>query len=567
MLRELYIENLALIDRARVDLTPGFNALTGATGVGKSLLIDALALLLGEKASAEMIRVGADRATVSGLFEIDDEETRRDIAEAVGTDDLDDGELLVERTVAEGRSRCRVNGRPATIAALRAVGQRLVDIHGQHDHQSLLSPSVQMSLLDGFAGLGGDRAAFAKSLAEARGLASELSELRDSDRERETRIEFLRFQVEEIDRADLHPGEQETLTRERKILVNAERLREAVETAYLTLYESEQPLVATLQGVSRDLTSASEIDEALKPLVESCQQAGYQIEDVAFSLQKYRDKLSFDADRLEAVDDRLDIIRRLTSKYSGLIEDVLAFRDRAKKELAQLARSDERIEELSETLSSACDGLKQQGEELSRKRRAATGELAEQIQSALRDLGMAEAEFRIDIETTAVAGTPEALVENAQPEGFDRVEFMICPNPGQGWWPLRKIASGGEISRTMLAIKHTLAAADRIPVLVFDEIDTNIGGRLGRVVGQKLAAIGASHQVLCVTHLPQIASYAGRQIKVEKRIENGKTYSTVQPVEEKDRIIELAEMIRGEQRSAVTVEQAREMLLEAQSTR
>ncbi len=564
MLRELHIRNFALIDQVSIELGPGLNVFTGATGVGKSLVLGAFTLLLGGRASSESVRTGESRALVSGCFEVDPA-TARYVGDLVGAE-VEGGEVAVSREVdASGRSRCRVNGAPVTVAMLREIGGRLVDIHGQHDHESLRVPANQLLMLDQFAGVGAQRDAFAEQLRAARQLRERRNRIRDNLAAMRSETDFLAFQVNEIDQARLKSGEDETLEAELKVLASAERLQQTTAESYSELYEAEGSLAERLKQIARDLASAAEIDDRLAAVVAACEQARLQIEDAAFTLGRYIEAFSHNPERLAEVEERLSTIRRLQGKYGHSADDVLAKRDELAARLSELQADSEGLEPLDAELKERLARLKALGDEISDARKAAGDKLSKQVVRELKDLGMAAGQFRVGVEPTDAAG--EALLDAATPAGQDQIEFMISTNPGEAVKPLRRIASGGEISRTMLAIKKCLAQADRVSVFVFDEIDANIGGRLGSIVGQKLAQVAESHQVICVTHLPQIACFADRQLRVQKQVQGQRTTTDVQPLDGEARINELAEMIRGDETTDLTRAQAEEMLRGAQKSK
>ena len=561
MLREVHIQNLALIDEITIELGPGLNVFTGATGVGKSLVVGALALLLGGRASADSVRTGEAKARVAGCFEIDDPAIRQHVGDLTGVDP-EDGELALSREVdASGRSRCRVNGVPVTVSMLKSVGGWLVDIHGQQEHESLRAPAHQLDMLDRFGGAAAQREAFAQLRADALGLRDRRNRVRDNLAAIRAEVDFLKFQTDEIDEAKLEPGEDAALADERKILVNAERLHEATAAAHDELYESEASVCARVNRISRDLSTAADVDARLTEIRDACEQARVQLEDAAFDLGRYVEDFSFDPDRLAQVDDRLELIRRLQGKYGQTVDEVLAKREELAARLAELSADSEGLGPLEAELAKQLEALTAQAAALTETRRNAAKRLSTAVERELKDLGMGAGKFGVAVEPAAAQG--EALLDASTTTGADRVEFTISTNPGEPLRPVARIASGGEISRTMLAIKKCLAAVDRVSVFLFDEIDANIGGRLGSVVGEKLAQVAQSHQVICVTHLPQIACFAGRQLKVQKQVRGRRTTTSVEPLDEAARRDELAEMIRGDETSDLTRAQADEMLAAA----
>ncbi len=561
MLRELHIRHFALIDEVSIEFGPGLNVFTGATGVGKSLVLGAFGLLLGGRASADVVRSGQPRALVSGAFEIDDHAARF-AADLLGAD-VEDGVLAVSREVdASGRSRCRINGMPVTVGMLKQIGERLVDIHGQHDHESLRSSSNQRVLLDQFGGVESKRDEFADLFHAARRLRERRDRVRDNLASIRQEADFLAFQVNEIDAARLRPDEEEELRAERQVLASAERLQQTTAGAYAELYEIEGSISERLKRAAGQLAEAAEIDGRLASAASALEQAQIQIDDAAFTLQRYVEDFQSDPQRLAEVEERLEELRRLQDKYGRTAADILAARDEMAARLEQLQADSQGLEPLEQELKNALARLKTLADEVTAARRAAGEKLARQVERELKDLGMSAGRFLAQVEPAEAAG--EALLDAASAAGQDRVEFLISTNPGEEPMPLRRVASGGEMSRIMLAIKKCLARADRVSVFVFDEIDANIGGRLGSVVGQKLYEVSRSHQVICVTHLPQIACFADTQHRVTKRVSAGRTATLVEPVTGDARLEELAQMLRGDETTELTRAEAEEMLRAAE---
>jgi len=565
MLRELHIRDFALIDEVAVELGPGLNVFTGATGVGKSLVLGALTLLLGGRASSDSVRRGRDRASVSCCFAIDADRVLKQVYELTGAD-MADGEVVIGREVdASGRSRCRVNGVPVTVSMLREIGSLLVDIHGQHDHESLRVPAHQLDMLDRFGGVAGSR----EELAARRAAAIELRDRRDRIRGNLAAIrneaDFLAFQVNEIDAAELKPGEDEALEDECRVLASAERLQQTTAEAHAELYEAETSLCVRLKELCRDLGSAAEIDARLGEIATACEQAQVQLEDAAFSLQRYVEDFSFDPRRLAEAEERLEAIRRLQTKYGPGVDDILAKREELATRLGELSADTSSLDTIDADLDGRLAELTAMAAAITKARRTAARKLSKAVQRELKDLGMGAGKFEVAVETAEAEGV--AFLDACTKNGADRVELQLSTNPGEALKPLRRVASGGEMSRTMLAIKKRLAQADRISVFVFDEIDANIGGRLGSVVGKKLHEVSQTHQVICVTHLPQIACFADRQLKVRKDVGSRRTTTAVELLSEDQRLDELAEMIRGDERTPLTRAQAEEMLAAAREAR
>jgi len=554
MLAELRIRNFALIGEAEVVFDEGFNVLTGATGVGKSLVIDALELLLGGRASPEMIRHGQDAASVEGVFFVRDAALRKSITDGAGLEETDEPEVILHRTITRaGRNRCRLNSFAVNVSALKDAGSMLVDIHGQHEQQSLLYPNKQRELLDDYGRLGPLRSKFAEAFAEHRRNAAYLAELQATEKQRRSELDFCGFQLAEIENAALQPGEIEELDRERTLLANAEKILSRIEEGYSSLYEADGSTLDTLKTVARQLEEIAEMDPRLAAVLEACNEASVKIEDAAFSLREYRDRWQFDPNRLEEIEQRLMEIRKLQSKYGDSEEEIFAFADGLRGRIGELSSAEEDLRTLANELKESAAEVEAHGAKLSAGRRRAGAKLAKAVVRELKSLGMEKTKFE-------VAVGEKGSLDQATSSGLDGIEFMISPNPGESLMSLRKVASGGEISRMMLALKNILAEEDKIPLLIFDEIDANIGGRTGRPIGERLASIARCHQVVCVTHLPQIASCAAHQFKVSKNVRKGETFTVVEELRGDARLHEIAEMIGGSDKTSVTLEQARELL-------
>jgi len=554
MLAELRISNFALIDRAEVTFAPGFTALTGATGVGKSLVIDALDMLLGGRASADLIRHGADDASVEGVFYLPDAAVRKAISSAASLDDFPEPEVILHRTFSRsGRNKCRLNSFTVNVSTLRDVGSALVDIHGQHEQQSLLHAGKQRELLDDYGRLAPLREKFAAAFTEHRRKAKYLDDLQATEKQRRSELDFCSFQLAEIEAAAVKPGELAEIERERALLANAEKVQSRIEQAYAAIYESDGSVLDQLKGAMRQLEEIAGLDPRLAAVLEQCGDASVRIEEAAFSLRDYRDKWEFDPQRLEDIEQRLLQIRKLQSKYGETEDEILASADTLRARIGQLDAAEQDGRTLGAKLQrSAAESMKL-GAELTAARRKSAAKLAKAVEQELRSLGMEKAQF-------AVTVTPAESLDAATATGMDDVEFQIAPNPGEPLMSMRRIASGGEISRIMLAVKSVLAECDKVPLLIFDEIDANVGGRMGRQIGDRMAAIARCHQVVCVTHLPQLASCAEHQLKVAKQVRKGQTYTVVEELSGDARLREIAEMIGGTNASDVTLRQAKEML-------
>ena len=576
MLSELTITNFAIIDELHLRFSPGFNVLTGETGAGKSIIIDAVSLLLGGRADTEVIRAGADEARVEGIFILNlfSQMAILPLLRENGLEgDRDDLLILAREIRREGRSVCRVNGRAVALAVLASIGQQLVDIHGQSEHLSLLRLREHLEFLDRYAGLEELRARIANRVSELRQVRHELDALLRDERELARRADLLEYQVAEIAAARLEIGEEEELLQERTRLANAERLMELVSETCRTLDEGseEQASVTDLMGqVTRSLAILARIDPGAGEQNRIAEEIADQLAELVRQVHAYRDGIEFSPQRLQQVEERLDLIYNLKRKYGDSIAEVLAFGEAAAAELEAITHSEERVEALRVQEDALLHEIGQLGAELSARRREAGDRLAAAVEAQLDDLKMAGARFGVSIEQHEAAdgawvGERRLAFDST---GIDRVEFLIAPNVGEPLKPLAKVASGGETSRLMLALRTVLSHADRTPTLIFDEIDQGIGGRAGGVVGRKLWGLSAGpdgqfgHQVLCVTHLPQLASYGDAHFKVDKRVIGERTVTRVQELSHEARVEELAQMLGL--LSEVTIESAREILTEAQ---
>jgi len=556
----------------------GFTVLTGETGAGKSIIVDAVSLVLGSRADVEFIRAGAEQASVEGVFVLDAEAQAVicPLLEQDGLEGDDRALLLLAREVRkEGRNVCRVNGRAVSLKVLNGIGQHLVDIHGQTEHLSLMRVGEHVDLLDRYGELWLLRSEVAALVRQVHAVRRDLAALRRDERELARRTDLLQYQVREIETARLEPDEEQELVRERTLLANAEQLRELADEVQLALYEGEEEHGSALdlvQAAVRALSGLVRLDASAAPLLETAETLSYQLEDLAELVREYRERIEFDPRRLNVVEERLALIHSLQRKYGDRIEDVLAYADRARQELETIEHSEERIAELEADEDRLLHKIGKLGADLSSRRQDAGERLSAGIEAELEQLSMARARFGVDLawrddkEGAFVDGRRVAF----DLSGLDRVEFLIAPNVGEPLKPLVRIASGGETSRLMLALKTVLAQADRTPTLIFDEIDAGIGGRVGSVVGQKLWALtvgdggkARDHQVLCVTHLPQLASYADLHFHVRKGVVGDRTVTSVQSLDGEERERELAGML-----GAITEQtraSAREMVATSQA--
>lgn len=573
MLRELRIENFALIDELALPLGPGLTALTGETGAGKSIIVDALNAALGERVTSEAIRGGADTARIEAAFDASDAPAARAAAESAGVAGTD-GRIVLARTIAAGRSQYRINDRPASMADLRAIGEHLADIHGQHEHQALIHERYHRGFLDAFGGadhqelLASYRAAW-DALREAQRARERIAL---DERTRAQRLDLLRFQLEEIDAAALAPGEDDDLAAERARLMHFERLRGGGAEAYDALEDEQAGALGPLRRAAEVVEELAEIDPALQESASALIDAIDRCEEAARTLRAYLETLDEDPGRIDEVEGRLNLIAGLRRKYGETVRAILAHRDGVAREIAELEGAEQSAEELERHIAKLEAEAGQAAERLSQSRRGLAEELAARVEEELRPLGMERARFAVDLEADAdEAGLPDAEGRRwaADAGGIDRVRFMLSANPGEELRPLSKVASGGELSRVMLTFKSLSAGApgSAVPTIVFDEVDANIGGRVAHAVAEKLIAVSARAQVLCITHLPQIACMADRQIAVSKRVVGERTIVEVTELEGEARVSEIARMM-GESETARTArEHAAEMLAEAERSR
>ena len=553
MLETLHIENYALIDHIEVDFVDGFNALTGETGAGKSIVVGALNLVLGARASSDAVRAGAKRAKIDALFRIPAPSKR--LLALFKTHDLEPeaDDLLLSRTVtAEGRSRAYVAGALVPLSVLAAIGDELVDLHGQHEHQSLLKPERQLEALDAFASTADQAAKLADLVAQLRSLASEIAALETDDRERARQIEFLRFEVNEIDDARLAPDEEEELTARLSRITNAEALFENANSAYRLLVERDDvAAVDTLGKTLNHLEALAEIDNTFAPLAQQLSTLCTDIDSIAAELQQHTERVDYAPEELDALNQRKVLLSDLKRKYGEGIPEILAYRDKAAEKLQNFEHRDERLETLRKQHIERTAAALAAAETLSKRRTKAAQKLDKHITAALIELGMESATFQAQLERCELAT-----------RGIDRIAFQLAANAGEPLKPMSKVASGGEISRIMLALKSVFAEADTIPILIFDEIDAGVGGTIARKVADKLATLAQSHQVLCITHIAQIAAVANAHYHVRKETDNGRTLTEVIAINNTARVEEIARLLDGSV-SQVSLDHARELLSES----
>lgn len=551
MLTELRIDNFAIIQLLVIDFKPGLTTFTGETGAGKSIILDAITAVVGGKTDATMIRAGAERASVEAVFSLTGESGEL-VNDILAREELLDepGYVTLGRELRrEGRNTARVNGRTVSLNLLREIGASLVDIHGQSEHLSLLNVRKHLQLLDRYASSDAYLSEYRQAYEYLASLRRELNQLRQTEQDAEQRIDLLSYQLQEIETAHLRPGEEPELRLERERLANAENLASLAQRSLNLLDEGvpETPSVADMFGeVVQTITSLSRIDIAKAGLSEQAQTIADLLSDMTLELRNYLESIEYNSKRLEQVEERLDLIHKLQRKYGGSIEAVLAFATKARQGIETITHATERIAELEEEEKKALADLAQKGVALSKKRKEAAHVLESGVERELNDLNMAGARFSVNFQhQTDPDGVrlDQGELVAFDATGIDRVEFFIAPNPGEGLKPLAKIASGGETSRLMLALKNVLAQADDIPTLIFDEVDQGIGGRVGMVVGEKLWQLGQRHEVLCVTHLPQLAAFGDQHFQVQKQIDAGRTTTQVERLNDESRLDELAQML------------------------
>ena len=549
MLTDLIIKNFAIIENLHVTFGSGFNVLTGETGAGKSIIIDAVNLLLGGRARGEIIRTGEEAASIEAIFDLSSEHDVGQKLIAAGLDN--DTELLVRRIVARsGKNRIFINGSLVPLTQLRELTCGLVNIYGQHEHQNLQRTETHLELLDYFAGLQKPLADYQDTFAEYQRLQKDLDSLSLAERERQQRLDMLSFQQQELLNAQLKAGEDEELERERSILQHAEKLTAVTRDGYDSLYAGQQAVCEKISGVAGRLEALQQIDSCLGPLAETLRNNLYNLEDVAMELRSYSEKLDFEPQRQQQVEDRLALLSGLKRKYAPTIEELLKYLERITEELNNLSDVEGRREQLRQQLQAKNDLLFEIGTNLSRQREKAAKELGGVVEQELSALAMSKARFAM------------RLVKLAEPSvnGLERGEFYLAANLGEKAQPLAKIASGGELSRIMLALKRSVPEGDGVRTLIFDEVDAGIGGEAASAVGEKIRSLGKDLQVLCVTHLPQVAAFADQHYKVMKEEYGNRTTARLNLLNFEERVAEMARMLGGSQVSQQTLVHARELI-------
>lgn len=558
MLLQLQIENIAIIEKLAITLNDGFNVLTGETGAGKSIIIDSLNTLLGSRVSRELIRSGADKATVQGVFSIEDNTGFNDFLESLGIEPQEDNTLLISRTFNEaGKNFCRVNGTLATVAMLREIGQRIVDIHGQHDNQSLLRPETHIELLDLFAGeeLTRIKAEYRTKLDDYRSLKARLKALSGEGKERERLIDMLKYQIQEIEEAGLFKGEDTELEQQSKILSHAEEIISSFSRAYELIHGDDTDAQSAMDKLGEALDALytiKDIDPEYASICEALEEVHEKLGDISREVRIVRDGTEYDPMLHKQVEERISLIQGLKRKYGETIDDILLFCNNAREHLDEIERSEELISGIKKDIEDSEKTLHKLCERMNQLRGKAAVLLETGIKKELSDLEMPRSNFEVSV----ISCPDEGFNEN----GTDKVEFLFSPNPGEPVKPLSKIASGGEMSRVMLAIKSILADIDAIPTLVFDEIDTGVSGKAASKVGEKLKSVARGHQVICITHHAQIACMADAHYLIHKEEQAGRTLTFVNQIEGQERENEITRLLSGEHVTENARALARELL-------
>lgn len=554
MLVALRIKNLALVDDLSIEFGPGFNGITGETGAGKSILIGALNLTLGERADRDWIRSGADSCTVEAVFDVDQLSGLQGILSELGLEECQDSQLILKRVfTSAGSNRQFANGSPCTLSALKQIGELLVDMHGPHDHQSLLKTEAQLRILDNFGNLGKERDAFAGVLGEIRRIEAKKGELVMDEKEFLRQLDLLQHQSQEIEAARLVPDEEEKIESDYRLANNSQKLIQQLQRAQDALSEGEVNALSLLTQAERALTELAKIDPDTATLEETNRNLMVQIQELNSSLGRYLSRVDIDPDRLAFLSERMTLIQGLKRKYGKTLEEVITYGKESSARLKQLQGREAELQKLEQQLAEKKKLLAKAGQALSSARKKSIPKLVSTVSKHLSDLGFAQSIFEAELKPS-----------EPNPYGMDSIEFRFAPNPGEPTKPLREVASSGEMSRVMLALKTALADQDEVPVLVFDEIDANVGGEIGNNVGQKMAQIGKRHQVLCITHLPQVAVCATTHHSVQKIVEKGRTFTRIELLDEDERVKEIARMLGG--KSETAIKHAKEMLSKAASS-
>ena len=557
MLLELSINNFAIISDLQISFDHGLNILTGETGVGKSIIIDALNLILGERASSDLIRKGSQTCEVRAIFNLKENKDLRDLLRGIIGSDFDEKEVLISRQLSrEGRNRCFVNSYLTSLSVLQLIGEKLVDVHGQHEHQILLKNREQLNVLDSFANLFSLRENVSFLCKQYKGQKEERDKLITSEEERKRKIDLYQYEIEEINQAELVSGEEKEIEEEYQVLTNAQELSSLYSGVYEKLYEKEESVLDMLKSIQKNLKVITSIDGEVEDVLENINNVFFELEEIGEDVLGFKEKIRFNSPRLEQILERKDLILKLKRKYGGSIEKILEYKEKIEKRLKQVLSYEESKEEIEKEIKKTEQELGKLANNLSGERRKTAKILEKRINNQLHSLSMDKVKFVIgckDIELNF--------------SGLDRIEFLISSNVGEDLKPISSIASGGEMSRIMLALKTVLAKADAVPCLVFDEIDAGISGGVAKTIGEKLIELADIHQLICITHLPQIAGFASAHFYVTKQVEKGRTITLVKKLTDEERINEIARMLGGDEVSALTLKHAQEMVKQSKKSK
>ena len=555
MLNQLSVRNVAVIDKLDINLHDGVSVLTGETGAGKSIIIDSINMILGDRANKELVRYGTDKAVVQAVFD-----APKSVINILEENDIDveDGTVIITRQVTkEGKSVARINGMVVTLNILREISDRLINIHGQHDNQALLTPIRHITFLDAYADNEEYINRYKDILSKKREIEKKISSLEMDEQEKMQRIDLLEYQVKEIKKASLEKDEEDDLREQRDIYTNAEQITKSVNEAYMNLYEGDE-IQSAYDGISiavNEISQISDLNPQLKSIYDTLNEIMYSLEDTAHEIKEFGETVEFDEQALNEIEERLDLISRLKRKYGNSIEEILEYLKEAESELNDIKLSDERTNELKEELKNITKELKEKGNVLTQRRENAAKVLEENIEKSLHELNMEKSKFKVSIEND---GT---FYDN----GMDKVEFLISTNPGEPLKPLVKIASGGELSRVMLAIKSILADSDGVDTMIFDEIDTGVSGKAAMSIAKKLAVIAKNKQVICITHLPQLTAMADNHYLIQKNTDGEMASTTLKELDEEGRELELARIIDGGEVTELALSHAKQMLENAKN--
>lgn len=555
MLNQLSVRNVAVIDKLDINLHDGVSVLTGETGAGKSIIIDSINMILGDRANKELVRYGTDKAVVQAVF--DAPKSVINILEENDIDVEDETVIITRQVTKEGKSVARINGMVVTLNILREISDRLINIHGQHDNQALLTPIRHITFLDAYADNEEYINRYKDILSKKREIEKKISSLEMDEQEKMQRIDLLEYQVTEIKKASLEKGEEDDLREQRDIYTNAEQITKSVNEAYMNLYEGDE-IQSAYDGISiavNEIFQISDLNPQLKSIYDTLNEIMYSLEDTAHEIKEFGETVEFDEQTLNEIEERLDLISRLKRKYGNSIEEILEYLKKAESELNDIKLSDERTNELKEELKNITKELKEKGNVLTQRRENAAKVLEENIEKSLHELNMEKSKFKVNIEND---GT---FYDN----GMDKVEFLISTNPGEPLKPLVKIASGGELSRVMLAIKSILADSDGVDTMIFDEIDTGVSGKAAMSIAKKLAVIAKNKQVICITHLPQLTAMADNHYLIQKNTDGELASTTLKELDEEGRELELARIIDGGEVTELALSHAKQMLENAKN--